>query len=135
MLYNIKRKPNPTMSMSRSTSTAFAPATPVKVKEEPKEADEKSSNGESSDSDTQNKKRKYSNGQWHAHKKATINQRPELNAVEQLILAKKTYKAASGKLRSPMSIHRDAYLLRNPDHGLSPTDLVTAIREDLIARI
>jgi hypothetical protein len=80
------------------------------------------------------KRKSSSPAQWYAHKKTVIAAHPELNAVEQLILAKKTY-IGGNRLRSPISIHREAYLLRNPNHGLSGEELNSAIREDLISRI
>jgi hypothetical protein len=72
---------------------------------------------------------------WPAHRKRIGAAYPDLSAVEQLILAKKTYIPTSGKLRSAQSLHREAFLLRNPNHNLTPTQLAAAIRMDLVARI
>jgi len=86
------------------------------------------------DSKTPKKRKPASVSQWHAHKRAIAASHPELSAVEQLIMAKKTYTPA-GRIRSAQSLHREAFLLRNPTHGLAPEELEKAIRADLIARI
>ena len=71
---------------------------------------------------------------WYAHKKLIIMAHPDLSSVEQLILAKKTYEPL-GRQRSAQSLHREAFLLRNPNHGLEWGDLQRAIRVDLLSRI
>lgn len=86
------------------------------------------------DSKTPKKRKPVSVSQWHKHKRAIAASHPELSAVEQLIMAKKTYTPA-GRIRSAQSLHREAFLLRNPSHGLAPGELEKAIRADLIARI
>lgn len=83
---------------------------------------------------TTGKRKPASASQWYAHKRSVVGSHPELNSVEQLILAKKTY-TPTGRIRSPQSIHREAYLLRNQTHGLEGDALEKAIRADLIARI
>ncbi len=80
------------------------------------------------------KRKPASVSQWYAHKRTVAASRPDLSSVEQLILAKKSY-TPSGRIRSAQSIHREAYLLRNPNHGLEGGELEKAIRNDLIARI
>lgn len=71
---------------------------------------------------------------WYAHKKLIIMAHPDMSSVEQLILAKKTYEPL-GRQRSAQSLHREAFLLRNPNHGLEWGDLQRAIRVDLLSRI
>lgn len=71
---------------------------------------------------------------WHSHRRSVIASHPELSAVEQTIMAKKTY-TPPGRARSAQSIHREAFLLRNPNHGLQEDALNEAIRKDLLARI
>ena len=81
------------------------------------------------------KKKKYSNGAWHTHKKRVFMEHPDINGVEQIIMAKKTYKPESGKFKTPTAIHRDAWMLRNPDTELTGAARDAAIRSDLIDRI
>jgi hypothetical protein len=71
---------------------------------------------------------------WHTHRRSVVTAYPDLNAVEQIIMAKKTY-TPPGRLRSAQAIHREAFLLRNPNHGLDEAALNDAIRNDLISRI
>lgn len=71
---------------------------------------------------------------WYAHRKLVIMAHPDLSSVEQLILAKKTYEPL-GRQRSAQSLHREAFLLRNPNHGLEGEELHRAIRLDLLSRI
>jgi hypothetical protein len=80
------------------------------------------------------KRRPGSSQAWHAHKRSVIQQNPNLSAIEQLVLAKKSYEPA-GRQRSLQSIHKEVFLLRNPNHGLGEPDLSKAIRSDFLSRI
>jgi len=71
---------------------------------------------------------------WHTHKKNVVQQNPGLSAVEQLVLAKKTYEPA-GRQRSLQSIHKEIFLLRHPNHGLGERELASAVRSDFINRL
>lgn len=82
------------------------------------------------------KRKATSPAAWYAHKKKVTLDHPELNSTEQLILAKKSYEPVGGRIRTAQSLHREAFLLRNPDHGFKSTlELDRAIRADLISRI
>jgi hypothetical protein len=82
------------------------------------------------------KRKATSPAAWYAHKKKITSEHPGLNSTEQLILAKKTYEPLGGRIRTAQAIHREAFLLRNPDHGIkSRLELDRAIRADLISRI
>jgi len=110
---------------------------PDMVSSNESDTDSKQSNDdETTNEDKSEKKHKKGTaGEWYVHKRLIVNGHQNLNATEQIILAKKTYRPSSGLLRSVTSIHRDAFLLRNPAHGLSKAALDEAIREDLISRI
>ena len=89
----------------------------------------------SSSSPPSPKRKTSSPAPWYAHKKSVVLANPQLSSVEQLILAKKTYEPTSGRQRSAQAIHREAFLLRNPNHNLDPIELAKAIRTDLLSRI
>lgn len=72
---------------------------------------------------------------WHQHKKWIQATYRDMNATEQLILAKKSYTPVNGRKQSPSVVHRQAYVLRHPDHGLTGAALTDAIRADLMMRI
>jgi hypothetical protein len=80
-------------------------------------------------------KKRATNTEWAMHKAKVIKESTELNAVEQIILAKKTYSPSTGKKTSALVVHRQAWVLRHPDHGLSDSDLKAAIDADLMAKI
>jgi hypothetical protein len=81
------------------------------------------------------KRKQSSPAAWYAHKKSVVIANPDMSAVEQLILAKKTYEPNGTRQRSAQAIHREAFLLRNPNHNLDPAALSRAIRLDLLSRI
>lgn len=84
---------------------------------------------------TKKSKRSGTVAEWYKHRRKTINENPSLNAVEQVILAKKTYNPTNGLLKSAVAIHKEAFLLRHPAHGMEKKELELAIRNDLLARI
>jgi hypothetical protein len=80
-------------------------------------------------------KPRATNTEWALHKAKVVKESTELNAVEQIILAKKTYIPSTGKKTSALVVHRQAWILRHPDHGLSDSELKAKIDEDLMAKI
>ena len=82
------------------------------------------------------KRKATSPAAWYAHKKKITSEHPGLNSTEQLIMAKKTYEPVGGRIRTAGAIHREAFLLRNPDAlTMEPVELTRIIRADLISRI
>jgi len=72
---------------------------------------------------------------WHAFKRLTASENPEMSSADQLIQAKKNYIPASGKQPSTRSIHRMAWRIRNPANDSTGHALNRLIRADMIARI